>query len=244
VRLSLDLAPFKDPTSLWPSWFGFEAYRTVFLRTPVLRWYWNSIFVTGFTLIFTLPCSALAGYALSRFRSTETTIFGYLILVAKMIPAGLLAIPLYVLFSRLKLLNNLFALVIANATFAIPFCTWMLKSFFDELPRELEDAAEVDGCNVLGRFVWVILPLSRPGLAAAAIYTAVVTWSEYILAVTFMTHPKNWTAPVGVVSFKGEYIVRWNEVMAASLVFTLPLLVVFAFFQKYLVKGLTAGAIK
>jgi len=244
VRTSLDMALFEHPASFWPAKVGFDAYKRVFSRTHVAQWYLNSLYVTGLTLLLAVPCSAMAGYALSRFRKIESTIVGSLILLAKMLPISLLTIPLYVLFARLGLLNNLFCLVLANTTFAIPFCTWMLKGFFDGLPRELEEAAEMDGCSIPGSFLRIVLPLSAPGLAAASIYTAVISWGEYIFARTFMSQPANWTVTVGIVSFKQEYSVQWNDIMAASLVFTLPLMILFVILERYLVRGLTAGSIK
>jgi len=246
IRTSLiaNIDLFKYTTYIWPPNVTLGAYERVFSGTPVARWYWNSIFVTSFTVLATVPIAAMAGYALSRFRKIEITIVASLILLAKMLPVSLLTIPLYAIFARFHLLENLFCLVIANTTFAIPFCTWMLKGFFDTIPRDLEAAAYVDGCGLLRAFVRITLPLSMPGLAAATIYTTVVSWGEYIFARTLMSKPTGWTAGVGIVSFRMEYTVQWNEVMAASVVFTLPLVLVFVFLQRYLIKGLTAGAIK
>jgi len=232
------------PPDFLPTGGGFHAYSRVFSRTLVSRWFLNSIYVTANTLLLAIPLSALMGYALSRYQMARVRTVGYLLLLAKMLPATLLVIPLYVVFKQLRLLNNLFGLVVANTTFVIPFSTWMLKGFFDGIPKELEQSAQIDGCGILGAFVRVIVPLSLPGLAATAVYCAVLAWGEYVFAVTFMTKETGWTAAVGVVSFMGQYVVRWNDIMAACLVFTMPVMIVFALLQKYLVGGLTRGGVK
>jgi ABC-type glycerol-3-phosphate transport system permease component len=238
------LEVFDYPPSFWPKKMSLQAYEQIFARQFVMSWYLNSLVVTAFTLLLTIPCAAMTGYSLSRFRKAETTIVGNLILLAKMLPISLLTIPLYVMFARVKLLDTLVCLILAYTTFAIPFCTWMLKGFFDGLPRELEEAAEVDGCSLMGGFLRITIPLAKPGIAAAAIYTAVISWGEFIFARTFMRTPGHWTIGIGIVSFKQQYDVRWNEVMAASLIFTIPLLIIFALFERYLIKGLTMGSIK
>ena len=246
VRVSIDEDLFEHPAALWPplSSIGFSVYRTVLTERYVGNWYLNSIYVTLMTLVVAIPTSAMAAYALSRFRRPETVAISGIILLARMLPISLLTIPLYVLFAKFGVLNNLICLVIANTTFAIPFCTWMLKGFFDAMPVELEEAAEIDGCSMVGGFVRITLPLSLPGVAAAGTYLAVVSWSEYIFARTFMTHPSGWTVAVGAVAFRQQYLANWNAIAAASIVFMVPLLVIFGFLQRYLVKGLTAGAVK
>lgn len=232
------------PPDFLPTGGGFHAYQRVFSRTLVSRWFLNSIIVTAATLGLSIPLSCLAGYALSRYQIARVRVLGYILLLAKMLPATLLVIPLYALFKQFGLLNNLFGLVIANTTFVLPFSTWMLKGFFDGIPKDLEQAAQIDGCGILESFVRVIVPLSLPGLAATAVYAAVLAWGEYMFAVTFMTKESGWTASVGVVSFMGQYIVSWNDIMAACIVFTLPVMAVFAILQKYLVSGLTKGGVK
>jgi len=246
LRVSLDENLFDHPAALWPpaDSIGFSAYRTVFGEPYVINWYLNSIYVTGLTLLVTIPISTMAGYALSRYRRKETVAISGLILLARMLPMSLLVIPLYVLFSKIGILNNPICLVLANTTFAIPFCVWLLKGFFDALPTELEEAAEVDGCGLWGSFLRITLPLALPGIAAAATYLSVVSWSEYIFARTFMTHPRTWTLAVGAIAFRQQYLANWNTIAAASLVFMVPLLILFAFLQRYLVQGLSAGAVK
>ena len=167
------------------------------------------------------------------------------VLATQMFPQGMLLISLYLIFMRLKLINTYPALILANTTFAIPFAIWILKGFFDTIPREIEDAALIDGCNRLSVMTKVILPLVAPGLVAAGVYTFLISWDEYLYASTLMARPQMRTLPPGIVqSFVGQFYLNWPNVMAASVLVTLPVTILFILFQKYLVQGLTSGAVK
>ncbi|MDR7418249.1 MAG: carbohydrate ABC transporter permease [Armatimonadota bacterium] len=220
------------------------AYVKIFSERPIARWMANSFFVVVLTGVFALTISVLAGYSLSRFRVRGSGSLGYLLLASRMLPTTLLVIPLFVFMSSLKLINTLWSVVIANVTFIMPFATWMLKGYFDSIPRELEEAAYIDGTSRLGALIKVTMPLAAPGVAATTLYSAILAWDEYLFARTFLTTNSVWTISVGLGSFRGEYITFWNEVMAASLVGTLPIIVIFLLLEKQLVGGLTAGAVK
>ncbi|MDR7544890.1 MAG: carbohydrate ABC transporter permease [Armatimonadota bacterium] len=220
------------------------AYVKIFAERPIARWMVNSLLVVVLTGAFSLTISVLAGYSLSRYRVRGSGWLGYLLLASRMLPTTLLVIPLFVFMSGLKLINTLWSVVIANVTFIMPFATWMLKGYFDSIPRELEEAAYIDGTSRLGALFKVTLPLSAPGVAATALYAAILAWDEYLFARTFLNTNSVWTISVGLGSFKGEYITFWNEVMAASLVGTVPIIVIFLLLEKQLVGGLTAGAVK
>lgn len=222
----------------------FAAYSKIFSERPIVRWLLNSLVVVVFSGLFSLVISVLAGYSLSRHRVRGSGQFGYLLLASRMLPTTLLVIPLFVFMSQLRLINTLWSVVIANVTFIMPFATWMLKGYFDSIPRELEEAAYIDGSSRLGALLRVTLPLSAPGVAATALYSAILAWDEYLFARTFLATNSAWTISVGLGSFRGEYITYWNEVMAASLVGTLPIIVIFLLLEKQLVGGLTAGAVK
>jgi len=243
-KISLSPSLFGERGSIWINNFNLEAYKKVFSNPLLGKWLFNSVYVTALTLIITIPVSILAGYALSRLRSKEVTFSGSLLLLVQMLPITLLTIPLYVLFAKINLINNLIALVLANTAFCLPFCSWMLKAYFDGLPVELEEAAQVDGCGLWESFFKVIIPLSKPGIGAVSMYTMMLSWGEFIFARTLMTKPSNYTVGVAVVSFRDQYAIQWNETMAASLIFVVPLLIAFFFLEKYLVKGLTGGALK
>lgn len=222
----------------------FAAYAKIFRERPIERWLLNSFVVILLSGLSSLVVSVLAGYSLSRFRVRGSGWLGYLLLASRMLPTTLLVIPLFVFMSHVKLINTLWSVVIANVTFIMPFATWMLKGYFDSIPRELEEAAYIDGTSRLGAMLRVTLPLSAPGVAAVTLYSAILAWDEYLFARTFLTTNSVWTISVGLGSFRGEYITYWNEVMAASLVGTLPIIAIFLLLEKQLVGGLTAGAIK
>jgi multiple sugar transport system permease protein len=220
------------------------AYFKIFRERPIGQWLFNSLMVVLLSGLFSLIISVLAGYSLSRYRVRGAGSLGYLLLASRMLPTTLLVIPLFIFMSGLHLINTLWSVVIANVTFIMPFATWMLKGYFDSIPRELEEAAYIDGTSRLGALFRVTMPLSAPGVAATALYSAILAWDEYLFARTFLTTNSVWTISVGLGSFRGEYITYWNEVMAASLVGTLPIIAIFLLLEKQLVGGLTAGAVK
>jgi multiple sugar transport system permease protein len=181
---------------------------------------------------------------LSRFRSRLGQAIGYLLLTSRLVPSTLWVIPLYVVYQSLGMLDSYPAVILAYATFEIPFATWMLKGYFDSIPRELDQAAQLDGCSELSSLTRVILPAALPGIAASLMASAILGWSDYLFALTFLRDPARWTVTVGIQSLFGEHVTLWNSIMAASLVATLPMLVLFLALGRYLVAGLTAGAVK
>ena len=232
------------PPRFFPGDGSFDAFTKVLRESNIFRWFLNSTIVTGFTILLAVPISALAGYAMSRFKFRGVAETGYLLLTARMLPASLLIIPLYAIFAQLGLINNFAALVIANTTFIVPFGAWMLKGFFDSIPRDLEDAAMIDGTSAFMALVRVVIPLSLPGLAATTIYCAILTWGEFVFASTLMSGESRWTGPIGIASFNQQYQVQWNEIMAASLIFIVPVILLFAFLERFLVQGIAAGGVK
>jgi multiple sugar transport system permease protein len=220
------------------------AYTKIFAERPIARWMFNSLVVVVLTGAFSLAISVLAGYSLSRFRVRGAGSLGYVLLASRMLPTTLLVIPLFVFMSQMRLINTLWSVVLANVTFIMPFATWMLKGYFDSIPRELEEAAYIDGTSRIGALWRITLPLAAPGVAATALYSAILAWDEYLFARTFLNTNSVWTISVGLGSFRGEYITHWNEVMAASLVGTLPIILIFLLLERQLVGGLTAGAVK
>ena len=223
---------------------SFAAYPAIFERRPVLLWFTNTIVVTIGAATLSMIIASLAGYSLSRFRTVAQDIMGYSLLLSKMLPGSLIVIPVFIIFNSLHLINSLWGLILINTATIVPFATWMMKSFFDSIPKELEQAAMVDGCTQLGALRTVIAPLAKPGLAATAIYAAVLTWSDFVFARTLVNHPDQWLLTVGLASFVGEYLVDWTSLMAAGAISLIPIFVLFLLLEPFLVSGMTAGGVK
>jgi arabinogalactan oligomer/maltooligosaccharide transport system permease protein len=204
----------------------------------------NSIVIALATTVVGVALSCTAAYALSRFkfpgRGGGLTTF----LVVQMFPATMLLLPLYVVLDRLGLLNSMLGLVLVYSTTAIPFCVWTLKGYFDSLPKELEEAARIDGASPWTIFRVIILPLARPGLAVTALFSFMTAWNEFIMASTFMTDESRYTLPVLIQSSVGQYSADWGLFAAGAIVTSVPVMIAFYVLQRYLVGGLTAGAVK
>ena len=229
---------------LWPAFneISVRAFTAVFERKPLGTWIVNSALVTVGSTLISLVISSLAGYSLSRFRTRAQELTGLTLLLTKMLPGSLIVIPFFIMASTFHLIDSLFALMLANAAIGVPFATWMLKGFFDGIPRELEQAAMIDGCGHITAFAYVILPLARPGLAACAIYLAILSWSDFVFARTLINDQARWTVTTGLVSFIGEHGIDWPALMAAGIVSMLPMVVLFLLLEPFLVSGLTAGS--
>ena len=231
------------PPSFWPAHPFWGIFAKVSTERPLLFWLWNSTLAALGATALSMTGAVFAGYSLSRFAVRGSHSVGLFLLTAKMLPAALLVIPLFAVFRSLNLIGSMWSIILAHATLIVPFATWMLKGYFDTVPRELEQAAMVDGCSPIGALFRVILPLSAPGLAATALYGFILSWSDYVYARTFLTNAQsNWTVILGITTMKGEYISGWNEIAAASIIAAGPVVLIYIFLERYLVGGLTAGA--
>jgi multiple sugar transport system permease protein len=222
----------------------FTSYIEIITGRPIVRWMLNSAYVVILVTVASLGISVFAGYSLSRFRHRGTAAVGWLLLASRMLPTTLLVIPLFIVMRRLALINTLYSVALADLVFIVPFSAWMLKGYFDSIPRELEEAAWIDGCTRTQALYKVVIPLATPGIAATLLYGAILAWDEFIFARTFITGNETWTITLGLASFRGEYVTYWNEIMAACLLGTIPIMVFFLLAEKYLISGLTAGAMK
>ena len=239
------LSPSPIPTTLtldnFRGLFGTQGSHGEYL---FVRQALNSVVIALATTVVGVFLSCTAAYALSRFRfpgrKTGLTTF----VVVQMFPSTLLIMPLYVVLDKLGLLNSITGLVLVYSTTAIPFCVWTLKGYFDGLPRELEEAARIDGASAWLIFRKIILPLARPGLAVTALFSFMTAWNEFILASTFMTSESRYTLPVLIQSSVGEFSSQYGLFAAGAIVTSVPVMAVFYVLQKYLVGGLTAGAVK
>jgi multiple sugar transport system permease protein len=224
--------------------FTFDNYIRLFREYNYARYFANSTLVAVVTAAFATSVSAFAGYALARFRFPGRGPVGFLILFGQMLPLIAVLIPLFIWFKRFQLIDTYSALFIAYMAFAIPFSTWMLRGFFAELPIELEEAARVDGASELAIFFRIVLPVSATGVLATAIFCFIQAWQEFLFAITFLNSGDKFTLTVGIAGMFGKDIVDWGLLDAGVVVSTVPLAILFAFLQRYLVRGLTAGAVK
>lgn len=246
--INTSLAP-RDALFLYPPRLlhpdaQFDSYVEVFRDRPIVRWMLNSAYVVAIVVVLSTSMAAFAGYSMSRFRRKGTAAVGGLLLASRMLPTTLLVIPLFITMQRLDLINSLYSVILADLIFIVPFSAWMLKTYFDSIPRELEEAAWLDGAGRLRGLFQIVMPLAAPGIAATSLYAAILAWDEFIFARTFINDEDKWTITLGLASFKGEYVTYWNDIMAASLIGTLPIVVLFLFVERYLVAGMTAGSVK
>ncbi|TBL70091.1 carbohydrate ABC transporter permease [Paenibacillus thalictri] len=246
--VSTALKPTTEVMVTPPRWIpehtSFEAFVRIWKDYPFGTYFINSVYIvlvsTGISLIF----SALAGYGASRFQFRGKGAFLTFLLITQMFPSIMLLIPFYKVLKTFGLIDTHMGLIVVYISFSIPFCTWMMLGFFQGIPKELDEAAVIDGCGRLRTFLQIILPLSLPGLAATAIYSFIIGWNEYMFAFILTTSESMKTLPVGIGQLNGFYKIVWNDLMAASIVSSLPLVIMFLFLQKYFISSLTAGAVK
>lgn len=244
-----DASVVNSGTLSWllPTHVTLEHYRKLFERSDFMQFFWNSLIVASITTIVTLIVSTMGGYALGRIRFKKKRLVGRLILFTYVVPSVLLLVPLFTMIVRMGAQNTKFSLIMAHMTFALPFCLWMLRGFFSSLPKGLEEAAMIDGCSTFQAFRLVILPLASPGMVAAAMFTFMLSWNEYLFAMVFTTNNAGQTLPVGIVSNFYNTIMTpqdWCTIMAAAVLVSIPVYFLFLVLQKYLVQGLAAGSVK
>lgn len=247
----LIITAFKTPrelTNVPPLLFPTKAYlgyfSSVFTKSPFALYVRNSLVITSITTIVCVVTGAIAAYAIARLKFRGKNLALIFILFAVMLPGMAIAPSLFLFLRKLQLLNTFFSLVLPYVAFQLPFSVWVLVNFFKDIPHELEDAAEIDGCTPFLTFLKVILPLAAPGIATIAILVFIGAWNEFFFAFTFTTNEAVRTIPVGIVTFRGVHELPWGEISAASVIATLPLTVVVVLFQKRIISGLTAGALK
>lgn len=207
-------------------------------------WFVNSLIVSIGTALLGLFIAIPAGYAFSRYKFTGRNVSMFSFLLVQMFPGIIILVPYFLVMKTLGLLNSHLGLILAYCVTALPLCVWMLKGFFDTIPRELEEAAELDGCNQFQVFTKVVLPLSTPAIAVTALFSFLAAWNEFLLALTFNTSNDMYTLPVGLASLISSTGQAWGDFAAASLLVSLPVALLFLFFQKFLIDGLSAGGVK
>ncbi len=232
-------------TSLYvPRPFTWANYTALWLETRFPLWFRNSLATAAVVTVLTTLIASLGGYAVARLRFPGRGLVASLILILYLVPPALLFIPLYRVLAELGATNSLLALVLSYPTFTVPFCTWLLIGFFKALSQELEEAALVDGASRPQALVRVVLPLAAPGLVASAIFAFTLSWNEFLYALVFIQDETTITVPVGLNLLIYGDVFSWGQLMAASVLTTVPVVVLYGFIHRWMVEGLAAGSVK
>ena len=222
----------------------FHAYYEVLFEHGFLRYISNSVYVSIVTVVLSVTLATVGGYAVTRLRFRGREFMSYSILLIYMFPAIVMVIPLYVMFSRMGLRDSINLLILVYLAQTLPVALYMLRSYFQTLPIEMEHAGMIDGCTRLGVIWRIVIPLSAPALASVALYTFMIAWNEFLFAFMFLDTPEKFTLSRGVVQLAGSVHLSKQLVMAASVMVTIPVLALFVLLERHLVRGLTAGAMK
>jgi multiple sugar transport system permease protein len=244
VSVRPNVEVMKIPPQWIPTVFTWEPYLKV-LSSPRYMWtFVNSYFIAGVVTVFSLFVGALAAYALARFRFKGQRAVIMFLIITQMFPLVLLCIPYFRVVVRLGLYDTLTALIVVYTTFTLPFCILMLRSYFAQIPKDMEEAAMVDGCTRLGAIVRTLVPMSFPALVGAGLYTFLLAWNEFLFAVVLIESWGKRVLTIAIYSLLAEFVTEWSMMMAFSVLASAPLVVAFIFLQRYVVQGMTAGAIK
>jgi ABC-type glycerol-3-phosphate transport system permease component len=227
-----------------PRPFIWDNYTGLWLETRFPLWLRNSLITAVVVTLITTVVAGLGGYAVARLRFPGREAVASLILILYLVPPALLFIPLYRVLAELGATNSLVALFLSYPTFTVPFCTWLLIGFFKALPTELEEAALVDGASRMGALLRVLLPLAAPGIVASAIFAFTLSWNEFLYALIFIQDERTITVPVGLNLLIYGDVFHWGQLMAASVITTVPVVTLYMFVQRWMVEGLAAGSVK
>ena len=235
---------YTEGVRMWPSRASLEHFTFVLEHSDFPKFFENSVIVSGSTAVIVTLLAALAGYALSRFRFRGKGWIVVLMLLTQMFPLVMLIAPIFKMLSPLGLTNSLTGLVVVYVAFNVPFATFLMQSFFDGIPKDLEEAAMIDGATRFRAFRQIILPLTLPGIAATLGFVFTAAWSELLFALMLISGADSSTFPVGLLTFVSKFSVDFGQMMAAGVLALIPACLFFLLIQRYLVQGLTAGAVK
>jgi multiple sugar transport system permease protein len=244
TSLKENIFVFEFPPKFIPSNPTLQNYLTVLTTRQFDRYFMNSVFVTLLTTFSVVLMSSMMAFAFSRFTFKRKKLLSGLIRLFMMMPSMTLIVPQFILTSKMNLLNNLWGVIMVYIAQNLSLSVFLLTGFFKQIPVEIEEAAKIDGASPWQVFARIILPLSTPALATSAIFTSLGAWDEYVWAMTNLNKPEMRTLPVGIASFHGQFVTDWGLVFAASVIAITPIIILFIFFQKYFVKGITAGSVK
>lgn len=249
TSLKTGFAAMQFPPQWWPAEPTLTNYQKLLDPTnsvgqDFLHYLWNSLWVSTATTLLALIVAVPAAYAFSRFRFPGRRFLFFAVLLRNMFPAVIFLVPLFILMRVLGLVNTHGSLILTYLTFGLPLAIWLLKGFYDNIPIQLDQAARIDGATRFQAFVYIIMPLSSPGIIATAIYSFIGAWNEYIYAYTFLSRNDQLTLPVGIQRFFSENTTDWPGLMAASFIMSVPVVLLFLVLQRYFVRALTEGAVK
>ena len=232
------------PIKYWPSPFTFDNYKYIWENMGFDHYFFNSVFVTGVSTIACTLISIFGGYAIARYKFKGKGASYLVLLVSQMFPGVVLMIPLFVIFRNMGIVNSPYSLILTYATVRIPFCMIMMSGFVAGVSPALEEAAQIDGCSILQSIFKIVVPTIAPGIVAAGAFSFVSSWNEYVYAFTFLSKEKFFTLPIGLRLMQGEFTVAYGCLAAGCVMALIPVLLLFAYIQKYLVSGLSSGAVK
>ena len=245
TALKTQVEIFSIPTPLWPENLTFEAFaKQLSASGDTLRGFKNSLIIScGATAIATV-LAIPAAYGLARFRFGARKGLDLFFLITQMLPSTLVLTSLYIMFSKMRLLNTYWAPILADATLGIPFSIIILRTYFVSIPKELDEAAKIDGCGHVSAFTKIMLPIAKPGIVVAAVFSFVYAWGDLIYGITFITNPNMRPITSSIYNYVQQYQTLWNSTMAFGIIAISPVVLIFIFMQKYIVSGLTNGAVK
>lgn len=238
----LDSEIFASTPTLWPHSFTLQAYKDQLGNLAVtVR---NSAIIAIGSMILSLVLSVPAAYGLAKYKVKGTKIFMLIFLITQMLPASLVLTPLFLIFSKLHMLNTYFAPILSTATISIPFVVLMLRPGFLSIPKELEEAAKIDGCNAISSFFKIVIPVSKPTVITAACFSFVYAWNDLAYSMTFNTKDAMRPMTSAIYTFMNQYGTKWNSIMAYGVLLILPCCIIFVTMQKHIVEGMTSGSVK
>ena len=239
-----DLQIQQYSSIFWPTPWTIEQYQTLLYKTPYLTWFRNTVIVATASTMVSVGLAAMAGYALARLKFFGAGALTTILLITYLLPGALLFIPLYRILTNLGIINTHLALIATYPTFLMPFATWVMLGYYRSLPVDLEDAAMIDGASRLGAFLRITLPLAAPALLSVTLFAFTNAWNEFLFAFVFITSERLKTLPIGLQLLVFGDIYPWGQLMSASLLMAIPVMVIYIYAQRYLVEGLTAGSVK
>ncbi|MDQ0338309.1 multiple sugar transport system permease protein [Caldalkalibacillus uzonensis] len=235
---------YSIPPTFFPREWTVSNFLEIWTVIPLSTYIWNTILIATGSTLLTLFCAIPAAYVLSRRQFVGKRAYMYLVLITQMFSPIVLLVGLFRVIQWLGLMDSIWGLVLVNAAFTQAFAIWLLTGYFSTIPRELEQAAWIDGCSKLKTLVKIVLPLATPGIITTVIFVFIMAWNEFVVALTIISSDVSRPLTVGIYAFFGKYDVQWQYLFATSLVATIPVIILFLAIEKYLVSGLTAGGVK